>query len=271
MNLVYTSFLLIFSIFITFIGEWWGADENCVVIANLTDKSFLGMERCYPGIREENCTYIQSSTSQFWEKYVLNISNQLSPNFGDIGGFKYDLPLALLLSWIVVFLCLMKGVKSSGKVVYFTATFPYVILIALLVRGCTLDGAADGLYYLFVPDWEKLLTLKPWQKAAEQMFFSLGISWGGLMMFGSYNKFNNKVRIKTCSHGRKKKHFPFRSTLTQPSFHLWTLSLLSSLPASSFPFWASCQSNWVSLLKTWPSQDKVGSSADNCDANAKLF
>jgi hypothetical protein len=36
---------------------------------------------------------------------------------GDLGGFNYYLPLALLLSWIVVFLCLMKGVKSSGKVI----------------------------------------------------------------------------------------------------------------------------------------------------------
>ena len=42
------------------------------------------------------------------------------------------------------------------QVVYFTATFPYVILIALLVRGVTLPGAVDGLYYLFVPDWNKL-------------------------------------------------------------------------------------------------------------------
>ena len=61
------------------------------------------------------------------------------------------------------------------QVVYFTATFPYVILIALLVRGCMLEGAVEGLKYLFVPKWEKLLELQPWRKAAEQMFFSLGI------------------------------------------------------------------------------------------------
>merc|ERR1719220_2112260 len=58
-----------------------------------------------------------------------------------------------------------------------------------------LEGAVEGLKYLFVPTWEKLLNMEPWRKAAEQMFFSLGISWGGLMMFGSYNKFHNKINI----------------------------------------------------------------------------
>ena len=43
------------------------------------------------------------------------------------------------------------------QVVYFTATFPYVILIALLVRGVTLPGTSVGLEYLFIPDWSKLL------------------------------------------------------------------------------------------------------------------
>ncbi len=34
---------------------------------------------------------------------------------------------------------------------YFTATFPYVLLIILLIYGCTLPGAADGIKAFFVP------------------------------------------------------------------------------------------------------------------------
>ena len=145
------------------------------------------------------CNLFQSSSEQFWEKYVLNLNPMglggREGTFGDLGSWSYELPLALAFSWIVVFLCLMKGVKSSGKVVYFTATFPYLVLIALLVRGVTLPGALEGLKLLFIPKWEKMLEISVWRDAASQMFFSLGVSWGGLVMFGSYNKFHNKIHL----------------------------------------------------------------------------
>lgn len=191
----------------TYCGTWWNANENCTLlepsnvtdsdsaVTNSSDQGFLGLKRC--NVAENitvNCTYLETPATQFWERYVLEITPNIGEP-GDLGGFNFGLPLCLLFSWLVVFLCLMKGVKSSGKVVYFTATFPYLILIALLVRGVTLEGAGAGLKFLFIPTWEKLLDFQVWRNAAEQMFFSLGISWGGLMMFGSYNKFHNKINV----------------------------------------------------------------------------
>ena len=38
-----------------------------------------------------------------------------------------------------------------------------------------------------------MLNWTVWRNAAEQMFFSLSVSWGGLITFGSYNKFKNPV------------------------------------------------------------------------------
>lgn len=97
------------------------------------------------------------------------------------------------MAWVIIFFILFKGIKSSGKVVYFTATFPYVVLFILLIRGALLEGAGDGIRYFLNPDWSKLQRAEVWVEAATQIFYSLGIGFGSLIAFGSYNKFNNNV------------------------------------------------------------------------------
>ncbi|ROT67957.1 putative GABA transporter [Penaeus vannamei] len=202
--------------------EW--ADDNCFAVGGIYPCARYNLTGPTDTI---NCTLKnESSAVQFWERGVLNIDKSGMKEFGQIGDIQVKLTLYLLLSWVIVFLCLMKGIKSSGKVVYFTATFPYIILIALLVVGVMLEGATKGLTFLFVPKWEKILDVHVWRKAAEQMFFSLSVSWGGLIMFGSYNKFRNKVR----SRSQRRFGVPLfaglslrRCTSTPPSRHSFPL------------------------------------------------
>lgn len=44
------------------------------------------------------------------------------------------------------------------KVVYVTATAPYVLLTILIIRGLMLDGAVDGVIWYITPDFEKLFS-----------------------------------------------------------------------------------------------------------------
>ena len=112
----------------------------------------------------------------------------------NLGSIRWPLFGCLVLAWTVVFLCLCKGVKSSGKVVYVTATFPYAVLFILLIRGVTLPGAMEGIKFYLIPRWEQLLTFEVWGDAAVQIFYSVGMAWGSLITMASYNKFSNNVQ-----------------------------------------------------------------------------
>ncbi|XP_050413379.1 sodium- and chloride-dependent glycine transporter 1 [Patella vulgata] len=130
-----------------------------------------------------------SSSEEYWNSQVLNIADKID----DFGAPKWDLVLNLMLAWIICFFCLIKGIKSTGKVVYFTAIFPYVVLLILFFRGVTLPNAIEGIKYFIVPEFSKLLDARVWKDAANQIFFSMGIAGGGLMTLSSYNRFHNNI------------------------------------------------------------------------------
>ncbi|KAI2662050.1 Sodium- and chloride-dependent taurine transporter [Labeo rohita] len=132
-----------------------------------------------------NATNLTSPVTEFWERNVLSISSGID----EVGGLKWELALCLLAVWIICFFCIWKGVKSTGKVVYFTATFPFLMLIVLLVRGVTLPGAAEGIKFYLYPDLTRLKDPEVWIDAGTQIFFSYAICLGAMTSLGSYNKY----------------------------------------------------------------------------------
>ncbi|XP_053740346.1 sodium- and chloride-dependent GABA transporter 2-like isoform X2 [Synchiropus splendidus] len=133
---------------------------------------------------ESNAT---SASTEFWLRRVLRLSGGIE----EMGEVHWELAGCLLLSWILSYFCVWKGVKTSGKVVYFTATFPYLMLMVLLIRGLTLPGAVDGLVFYLYPEPARLTDIQVWMDAGNQVLTSLSLCAGCLQVLGSYNKFNN--------------------------------------------------------------------------------
>ncbi|XP_060627320.2 sodium-dependent proline transporter-like [Anolis sagrei] len=132
-----------------------------------------------------------SASEAFWNDQVLGVTS--SSGLGDPGPVRWPLALCLLLAWALLFLCTLKGIHSSGKVVYVTATFPYLVIFVLIVRGATLEGSLEGVRFYLSADWSRLGSAQVWNDAASQIFYSLGIGFGGLLSMASYNKFHNNV------------------------------------------------------------------------------
>ena len=145
-----------------------------------------------------------SASEEYFNRVMLGIEEDTT--WENYGGLRWQLVLCLLGAWIIVCACLIKGVQSTGKVVYFTALFPYLVLTILLILGATLEGAADGIKFFLQPNLETLKDIRVWSDAATQIFYSLGPAFGGLITLSSYNRFNNNchrdavlIALANCS------------------------------------------------------------------------
>ncbi|XP_045448783.1 sodium-dependent nutrient amino acid transporter 1-like [Melitaea cinxia] len=148
---------------------------------------------CVPSGMTENIVMNENSTSSAELYFVRTVLQQLDGIENGLGLPLWNLTLCLLASWFVIFVIVSRGVKSSGKAAYFLAIFPYVIMTTLLITTAILPGAGDGILFFITPQWDMLLELSVWYSAVTQVFFSLTVCTGPILMFSSYNSFTQNV------------------------------------------------------------------------------
>uniref|UniRef100_H2Y7H9 Transporter n=1 Tax=Ciona savignyi TaxID=51511 RepID=H2Y7H9_CIOSA len=166
----------------------WNSD-NCVELSHTSVNLSTNNATTPIGSGDsENSVDSISSAVEYWENYIL----KESPGLEHMGGVRWELFCYLIGLWIVAYFCIFKGIKWSTKVVYVTSTLPLVMLVVVLVRGVTLDGAAEGIYFYLNPNMTKLGEPQVWMDAVTQVYYSYGIS-GVLVTLASYNKFNHDI------------------------------------------------------------------------------
>ena len=151
----------------------------------------------YVPIMSWGITYmVDAFSGQFLEdpsNYFITDILHLSSGVSETGGIQTPILIALVVSYILILLSLRKGIKSMSKVIKFTATAPFVILLILLIRALTLPGADVGVNAFFVPDWSQLGNPELWQAAISQSFFSASLAMGYFIYAGGRRNVNAEI------------------------------------------------------------------------------
>lgn len=95
------------------------------------------------------------------------------------------------LIWHLVFMALAVAIISAGVVKGIQRWVQYlwplmgVLIVILIIRAVTLDGAAEGVAFLFQPDFSEI-SGRTFLDAIAQAFFSLSLGMGVFITYGSY-------------------------------------------------------------------------------------
>jgi len=99
---------------------------------------------------------------------------------------------ATVMTWVVIFLCVWKGVKSSSWIVWITVPVPVLFVFVMIINNATLPGASDGIDRYF-ESGQKTDASEQWSDAAGQIFLGLSVCLGIMTSYGSYNDIKKPI------------------------------------------------------------------------------
>eukprot|EP00039_Didymoeca_costata_P033284 m.41648 g.41648 ORF g.41648 m.41648 type:complete len:629 (+) comp9794_c0_seq1:235-2121(+) len=129
---------------------------------------------------------LRGNAEIFWNDKVLH--KPIDPPEGSVspGMLQWDLCFALFLVWSICFFAIAFGRDVLSKVTYVTVFGPIVLMLILVIRTATLDGAGNGVeFYIGKFDSSAFADFSMWATACSQTIFSLSPGFGTAVTMSS--------------------------------------------------------------------------------------
>ncbi len=124
-----------------------------------------------------------ANTESFFMQQYLG----LSEGVGVLGSIRPNILAATAFIWVTMWLICYRqiahGIERACKVFM---PLLFILTLILIIWGCTLEGAAEGLRWYLKPDWSKIANWKVWVAAYGQIFFTLSLGFGIMITYASY-------------------------------------------------------------------------------------
>jgi NSS family neurotransmitter:Na+ symporter len=159
-------------------SKFWASIGGMGVIAGFVILSF------YAVIAGWAIGYIVESISGnfFTFKEASASTEHFNSLVGNISWILGYFGLFMLVAIVIVFAGVQKGIERASKIMM---PILLVLLLILMIRGITLDGAEKGLEFLWYPDWSKI-DAQSILIALGHAFFTLSLGMGAMLTYGSY-------------------------------------------------------------------------------------
>jgi len=115
----------------------------------------------------------------YFFKNVLQASN----SFGNFTQFSLPVFIALIITWVIIFFFIKKGLESMKKAFLITLPALVFFLIFFLFYSLTLNNALNGIHSFLKPNFRSFLDLNVWLNSFYLATLSLGLSFGVISAF----------------------------------------------------------------------------------------
>lgn len=164
--------------------EWLGWFQVMIAaVIGVYYVAIIGWAISYTGLAV-NQGWGSDPNAYFFGEY-LQLGSDNSPS--KLGAIQWHIAIPMLVAWAITFAAIYSGVKGgierAGKIMM---PVLFIMVLALIGRIVFLPGAADGLNYLFQPDFSKLTDPSVWSAAYGQMFFTLSVGFAIMLAYSSY-------------------------------------------------------------------------------------
>ncbi|KAM6223627.1 orphan sodium- and chloride-dependent neurotransmitter transporter NTT5 [Rhynchocyon petersi] len=123
----------------------------------------------------------------FWYRKVLKATDEIK-----MGGLPiFHLSVCLFVTWFIICISMIQGLKSTGKILYVTTIPPCFILVCIVLRTLLLEGAFSGIKYLMYAKVSSVTSEEAWRRTGNQVLYALGLGFGSFTAISSYIPHSN--------------------------------------------------------------------------------
>jgi len=116
-----------------------------------------------------------------------------------LGGVRPAILATTAVTWFLTFIAVFTGVKSGiERMSKIFMPLLFLLVFIFIGRGLMLPGAAEGLNWLFKPNFSAIMDGKVWADAFGQIFYSLSIGFGIMLSYASYLPKKSDINNNAC-------------------------------------------------------------------------